>query len=186
MRKQLKGMYINEVEIENIRSISKFNMKFAKPAGWHVIIGDNGSGKSSVLRSIAFGLIGEKQILGIAPNWNDWVSIRNNQSLIKLGIIQDDKIDIGFSSRVSKAKKELFYIEYVIANVNESLQSPILNLNENKMFPGHLSQTMGWFSAGFGPYRRFSGGTNEFKHITENASYKKLTAHLTLFREEAD
>jgi hypothetical protein len=59
-------------------------------------------------------------------------------------------------------------------------------MNSSSTFAGHLPQIKGWFSAGFGPFRRFSGGTNEFKHIIENPSYKKLTAHLTLFREEAD
>jgi predicted ATPase len=51
------NMYIEKVEIENIRSISHFEMTFPNPAGWHVIIGDNGSGKTSVLKVISIALL---------------------------------------------------------------------------------------------------------------------------------
>ncbi len=50
-------MYIKKVVIENIRSISHFEMEFPKPAGWHVLIGDNGSGKTSVLQAMALGIL---------------------------------------------------------------------------------------------------------------------------------
>jgi len=50
-------MYIEKVVIENIRSISHFEMTFPNPAGWHVIIGDNGSGKTSVLKAISIALL---------------------------------------------------------------------------------------------------------------------------------
>lgn len=59
-------MYIKSVEISNIRSITHFTMKFDDhPAGWHVVIGDNGSGKSSLVRGIAATLIGPEQIRAV-------------------------------------------------------------------------------------------------------------------------
>ncbi len=177
-------MYIKEVSIKNIRSISNFEMKFEKPAGWHVIIGDNGSGKSSVLRSIGLSLIGENQILGIAPNWNNWISTSKNCASIKLEIQQDGSNDLGFASSNAKSRKGLFLIENIIETKN-GLTTRI-NQNSESIFAGHFSEISGWFSAGFGPFRRFSGGTNEYKQITTNPSYKILAAHLTLFKEEAD
>ena len=51
-------MYLNKIHIQNIRSISNFEMTFDNPAGWHVIIGDNGAGKSTIVRSISLGIIG--------------------------------------------------------------------------------------------------------------------------------
>jgi predicted ATP-binding protein involved in virulence len=53
-------MYIEKVVIENIRSIGHFEMTFPNPAGWHVIIGDNGSGKTSALQGIALAMISDK------------------------------------------------------------------------------------------------------------------------------
>lgn len=52
-------MYIQKVIIENIRSISHFEMDFPNPAGWHVLIGDNGTGKTTILRAIGAALIGD-------------------------------------------------------------------------------------------------------------------------------
>ncbi|MEY4937029.1 MAG: hypothetical protein RIS64_3388 [Bacteroidota bacterium] len=50
-------MHIHKIEIKNIRSLSHVVMAFPNPAGWHVVIGDNGLGKSSLLRAIAIGMI---------------------------------------------------------------------------------------------------------------------------------
>lgn len=49
-------MYINQIQIHNICSIQSlsWDIRNFKCAGWHVIIGDNGSGKSSLLRSLDF------------------------------------------------------------------------------------------------------------------------------------
>ena len=51
-------MYIKSLEIKNIRAINQFKMAFDNPAGWHVLIGDNGAGKSSIIRSLALMLVG--------------------------------------------------------------------------------------------------------------------------------
>ena len=54
-------MYVTGIRIENVRSIERLSWEIEpeRAAGWHVLIGDNGSGKSSVLRSIALALIGK-------------------------------------------------------------------------------------------------------------------------------
>lgn len=38
-------MYIRELELTNIRSLQKLHMHFRNPAGWQVLLGDNGAGK---------------------------------------------------------------------------------------------------------------------------------------------
>ena len=54
-------MYIKSLNIKNIRSIHDFAMEFENPAGWHVLIGDNGAGKSTIIRSIALALVGPEE-----------------------------------------------------------------------------------------------------------------------------
>ena len=44
----------------------------------------------------------------------------------------------------------------------------------------------GWFSAGFGTFRRFSGGLEETRNLYSNPEYARLTAHLTIFTEDVD
>ena len=52
-------MYINKVTIDNIRSIEHLEMEFPNgaEAGWHVLLGANGAGKSTIVRAIAAALI---------------------------------------------------------------------------------------------------------------------------------
>jgi predicted ATP-dependent endonuclease of OLD family len=54
-------MYLTGLHIKNVRSIDilSWEIEPEQASGWHVMIGDNGSGKSSVLRSIAIALIGD-------------------------------------------------------------------------------------------------------------------------------
>lgn len=74
-------MYIKSVEIKNIRSISYFKMDFEKPAGWHVVIGDNGAGKSSIVRSIAIGLIGPRDAQALRLPLINWIQKKSGASI---------------------------------------------------------------------------------------------------------
>jgi DNA repair exonuclease SbcCD ATPase subunit len=80
-------MYIQKSEIKNIRSIIDFEIEFLNTAGWHVLIGDNGAGKSTIIRSMALALVGEKQILGLRANWSDWINRQSESGTINLVIV---------------------------------------------------------------------------------------------------
>jgi DNA repair exonuclease SbcCD ATPase subunit len=68
-------MYIRKIEIKNIRSIEHFEMTFpeGKEAGWHVLIGDNGSGKSTIVRSAALALLRRADINATREDWENWL-----------------------------------------------------------------------------------------------------------------
>ena len=83
-------MYIKHLAIENLKSISKFEMDFPKPAGWHVIIGDNGAGKSSVAMGIALGLNGSEGESLFKIDWNTFVKNQQNRFEIKFKMQLDD------------------------------------------------------------------------------------------------
>jgi DNA repair exonuclease SbcCD ATPase subunit len=52
-------MYITKIEIQNIRTINKLSIDLNSSARSIILSGDNGSGKSTVLRCIAMGLTDE-------------------------------------------------------------------------------------------------------------------------------
>ena len=82
-------MYIRSVQIENIRSIKELQWKVPDDqlAGWHVIIGDNGAGKTTVLRSIALALIGPSEVEALRQNWNEWLRSSEKSGSIKFRFI---------------------------------------------------------------------------------------------------
>jgi len=51
-------MYIESISIENLKSISKlrWDLEGRRPEGWHVILGDNGSGKTMFLCGVCLAL----------------------------------------------------------------------------------------------------------------------------------
>lgn len=59
-----RGGYIQSIEIENFKAIERLKIEFptgtADRVGWKVLLGENGTGKSSVLQAVALTLLGEK------------------------------------------------------------------------------------------------------------------------------
>jgi len=58
----LKPIYIKKVELKNIGPITSLSLPFNdldKPS-WSMILGENGIGKSSILKAISFALLGDK------------------------------------------------------------------------------------------------------------------------------
>jgi DNA repair exonuclease SbcCD ATPase subunit len=69
-------MHIRRISIKNIRSIDEIEWKLPEASsapGWHVIIGDNGAGKTSFLRSIALALIGPAEPGALRQDWRSWL-----------------------------------------------------------------------------------------------------------------
>ena len=77
-------MYIEKATIENIKSIKHLEITFPKPAGWHVIIGDNGSGKSSILKAIALALIGPYEVRALRLNLSNYINYNEKRGNIDL------------------------------------------------------------------------------------------------------
>lgn len=170
-------MYIQKAEIKNIRSIIDFEIEFKNPAGWHVLIGDNGAGKSTIIRSIALALVGIDQITGLRANWEDWLNKSVDNGEIKLDLDKHLDIDISWH--------------------HGELEMPSDKLSQSLVFERHGPQIFyhfervpnvrrtktGWFSCAYGPYRRFEGGGSEWDEIFKNSYLENLAAHLSVFNE---
>jgi len=197
-------MYIKKIEITNIRCIDHFEMTFDHPAGWHVLIGDNGSGKSSILRSIALGLIGTDQILGLGRksqwvDWSNWLRIRGNKGWILLDIVNDKEYDLFHLPVVGNAGQSISMTKDMENKYGVSFEKkfyPVVNENLIEVFPYFPQKTelnkntincswnsrFGWFSVAFGPHRNFIG---EDSKEDLKSQYAQLIGHVTLFDETA-
>lgn len=165
-------MYIKKAQIKNIRSIVDFEIDFDNPAGWHVLIGDNGAGKSTIIRSIALVLVGHEQAQGLLPNWNDWLRPDERFGLIKL------------EGETQETRRNLADIDS-----NRFVKNGHITRHDNGLIvfavedPHNGTTFENWFSAAYGPYRRFEGGDSKWQEVFKNPSYSKLTAHLSVFDE---
>jgi len=148
-------MFIQEVTISNIKSIELLSIKFKKGPGWHVIIGGNGAGKSTILKGIAACLTGQIQMYGLTPNWNEWL-----------------RYGEGYGD--------------IICQWSDTFSSVlILKKEKNHLISAtYTSAERDFFSAGFGPFRKFSGGNGESESLNNNKDFQRLASHLSLFGED--
>lgn len=73
-------MYLHRVQIKNFRAIHDMTLDFSDGEAsrrWTVLLGDNGCGKSSVLKAIALVLAGSEALPDLLGEVDDW--IRNGQ-----------------------------------------------------------------------------------------------------------
>lgn len=176
-------MHVQKLVIQNIRSISKLVIDIPEPrAGWHVILGDNGSGKSSVIRALALALIGQADALAARQNWPDWIRTDASSGHIEVEVTPDANFDrwVGSGKKARtpiKLTVELGKPENAIRGrvVTPTMDGP----NTKRTVWGGGS---GWFSASFGPFRRFTGGDKEYDVLFH--TNPGLARHLSVFGED--
>lgn len=186
-------MYINKVEIENIRSIGRFEMEFPKPAGWHVLIGDNGSGKTTVIRAISLALIGSEQAKGLRLDWAKWLKKDTREGSVILELSRDKNYDwptisgLEMGDRTSPSDAPVEFKNYISIRQENSAGKVILKSHVDESstprFYYNWNNRSAWFSAGFGPFRRFTGGADEWGSVYKNSQLVELGRHLSIFDE---
>lgn len=177
-------MHVSELEISNIRSISRFVLKLSddERVGWHVLLGANGAGKSSVVRSLAVVLTGPTNATGLNQVWRDWQRQGGEPAKISAKVAVDPADDsftgsgktsksftasVGLESRDGSAQYDLVSREGKSSTANRSIWSN--------------SEGRGWFAASFGPFRRFTGGDMVYDRLF--LASPRLAGHLSAFNE---
>ncbi len=166
-------MYIKQLNIQNIRSISDMEIKFEQPAGWHVIIGDNGQGKTSVLRAIVFVVFDSGELANIFRfDWAKWVKKDKVKSDIRLTIETNQKDNVNYWTIIDKS----------LSGSKTISSNPYFNINKDKETK---KNNLDFFSMSFGASRRFFGKSDEIYDIKKvGLQGEDLAAHYPLFNDD--
>lgn len=178
-------MYVTRVEAKNIRSIRSlaWEIEESRAAGWHVVLGNNGAGKSSFLRGIALALVGPADVHGLRQAGDDWLRKGENEGHVSVVFTRDGTFD----KLAGPGAPHHEYGATVVLQRGEGGVTLGVDPSEpNEKAASDRSvwalSSQGWFSAGFGPYRRFTGGEGEARRIT--TSLPRLARYLSLFDEQ--
>jgi len=174
-------MRLESFEINNLRSISSLKWHLPNPtAGWHVIIGDNGAGKSTALRGVALALIGPRNAEALRQDWREWLPSGATTGGVKISL--EDHPEDNWAGKGKKTKNCYLQAKVVIRRDTRRF------VLEPGKIPGsqpdrHIwSDEPGWFAASFGPFRRFTGGDKDAEKLFY--SHPHLARHLSVFGED--
>ena len=83
-------MFLRSVHLKNIRSLRDVSLPFARNGGdarrWTLVLGENGSGKSTILRAIALGLAGSEALPDLLGDVDGWIANGEKKATIELEI----------------------------------------------------------------------------------------------------
>lgn len=173
-------MYIDEIELENIRGFKSLKFSLKRPnsgyAGLTVFAGDNGSGKSTLLKAIAIALTGTEVARALQPSFQNWIQHNEETATITLRIKPDTKD--GFIGQGNSHVK-LFSTQIKLkANSRDVALESKPNRDVNSLW----TSSVGWFSCGYGPFRRVFGASSD---ATRQMMATTTGRFVTMFYEAA-
>lgn len=149
-------MFLEELEIENVRSLPHVQLDF-RDAGhndstvrqWSLLVGENGTGKSTLLKACALLLSGTEALPHLLGKTSSWVRHGATSARIR-GTLRNQKGDvreISLEIHPGDTPRDLF-------GRNEASLAPLDDAISHA--------TQNYFVAAYGPYRRVSEDSHLF------------------------
>ncbi|ATB43325.1 hypothetical protein CYFUS_008805 [Cystobacter fuscus] len=189
-------MYVKEVRIENVRGFRSgdlaVNLDLTRPgkdkklAGWTVIAGRNGAGKSSFLKSIALSIAGPSAARALQESFAGWI-----HSGAPIGSVATQVVPAEFDQFEKTGRRpSTFWTGLEWEKHAEGPEPALRSIDElntkGRQAPrrGPWSDNpIGWFVAGYGPFRRLTGHASDAQRLMVGP--KRIARLVSLFREDA-
>ncbi len=191
-------MYIKRIQLHNIKCFGQSGNNVVldlqrpdgKYAGWTVVAGLNGSGKSTFLHTIALAVAGPRLTRPLQESFKNWITFGQTSGFTSIDLVYDkndkfsthEKPDFGTLSLGidwSYPVKTQTNTEPMIAGLYESSDRKETSLIDN----GPWNDTLrGWFISGYGPFRRLPGHGIEPRSLKNGHS--RIAQLAGLFKED--
>jgi len=182
-------MHLLTADIRHVKGLTEVGLDFGSGPypGWHVILGDNGSGKTTLIRALALAFVGHGEAMALQEDWTRWVESGHPEGGVEVEVLRDPRFDKpGVQGRPvpNTTYKAHLTVRSVLPsglprNTNVPRRGEIAGTATKNSLWGNGA---GWFSASFGPSRRFTGGSGGYQRIF--FSNPRVARHLSAFSEE--
>ena len=183
-------MYIKRVSLKNLKGLRSLDFSFERSdgqyAGWTVVTGDNGAGKTALLRALALAIVGPDVARALQPSLAGWIRRGEARAEIAAEMIPQE---IDRFAGGGRRYKESFWSELDLlknGGPEVSLAPAAHHRNPRKKGPVNgpwTENTAGWFAAGYGPFRRLYGASPEAQRLMVGPS--RVVRFATMFKEDA-
>lgn len=182
-------MHLKRVVLENIKGFGKAELDLCPEGseypGWAVVTGDNGSGKTALLRAIVFAIVGPTDARQLLPDLRGWVSFGKKRGTISVEIRPDNEVDK--TEKGGYPVQSTFWAELAIdaSNSVPTIEATDVYRKKKKgATNGPWSpSTAGWFAVAYGPFRRLYGTSSDAQRVMMIPG--RVPRFGTLFREDA-
>jgi tetratricopeptide (TPR) repeat protein len=170
MNQTPSAFYISKVTVEKIRSVGAAEWSVRPGPGWHVIVGDNAAGKSTLLRAMGLVLVGHEEAAALRQGWGTWVQGDAAEGRMEVTLVRPAfrSIPVGVNGAVPDVSLQLRL------RLNRSTLT-----DEALIDRGIWNSVQGSFSAAYGPFRRFTDSDMTYERTL--ATQPRLTRHISLF-----
>ena len=187
-------MYLKRLTLKNIKCFADATLSLPGEggyAGWNVLLGVNSTGKSTVLQAAALALLGPVSGGRLLQQPASWVRQGQAFGEIQAEIAHNPELDYvsaGQQRRRSPYRARLIVSGHGRVELEDlelvQPQLALLPAVQKRLNAGPYSGRTGWFSTGYGPFRRLTGGGGE-ENLSILYGGGRDARHLTLFRESA-
>ncbi|GAA2336553.1 AAA family ATPase [Streptomyces violaceusniger] len=174
-------MYVTDLELSGVRGFHGHRaarLRFPRRedssyAGWTVLAGRNGSGKTTVLQALALVLQGPAVNHALFRDAGDWVTRGARKAVVEATVVGPDHVDARWVSdddSLAELFPEIGSVRLVwdrVTNRGESsvhLRRPrttkAFQLQRSAESGPWQETPAGWLCVGYGPYRRLDGGAS--------------------------
>jgi len=189
-------MYLNRVLIRSLRGFGgqkrALDLDLARPdgtyAGWTVIAGRNGSGKTTVLQALALALLGPSWVRSVKDDFKDWIHQGDDEGDVQVEVVPGKGDAMTGQGAAPKAP---FWVGLEWTRSDDG-DEPVIdtqvfrNAQGRRKVPerGPWSENpRGWFMAAYGSVRRLSGHSADAQRMM--AGSPRVARVVNLFREDA-
>lgn len=195
-------MYIHSVHIRNIGCLGTeespleldLTHEDGRCAGWTVIAGPNGTGKTTLLRAIALATTGRDEVQSLLESAAAFISDSSSTGQINIEVDLSNDDLVGSTTlplgEQHRRKQCVFGLDW---RRDPQSEAPLLVMERSsvthadqpeKSGTSHMDRTPDWFVAGYGANRRMARGSVDGQRLTDSS--RPAVAQLaSLFREDA-